>query len=323
MRIKQVSLIVASLVIALLALASALTVLAGEPDSSAAPDSTYSYTLEHIYDRLDTGAATAAITFTEPITGPEGTMHTLNDIMGAAPAVDDANGATAADVSSDKTAWGLTSGAWGVITGTGTIATYAAAVPKTGQTLCYKDDGSTGTCECGTANCSSGQDGDLEKGGAWPSPRFTDNSDGTVTDNLTGLIWLQNAYCAEGAATWANALSYSNALYDGCPDCFNGHGDCGLSDGSVAGDWRLPNVREMQSLIHYGVYDPAVPNTEGTAKWATNGDPFDNVQSLFYWTSTTCASGTDTVWGVYLLNGIVYNDNKTGTTYVWPVRGGQ
>ena len=187
------------------------------------------------------------------------------------------------------------------------IAQNSALVPKTGQTQSY----------------SSGDDGDLQKGVQWPDPRFTDNGDGTVTDNLTGLIWLKNANCAEGAATWANALSYSNALYDGCPDCFNGHGDCGLSDGSVAGDWRLPNVREMQSLIHYGVYDPAVPNTEGTAKWATNGDPFDNVQSLFYWTSTTCASGTDTVWGVYLLNGIVYNDDKTGTTYVWPVRGGQ
>jgi hypothetical protein len=34
-------------------------------------------------------------------------------------------------------------------------------------------------------------------GVAWPNPRFTDNSDGTVTDNLTGLIWLKNANCTD------------------------------------------------------------------------------------------------------------------------------
>ena len=50
-------------------------------------------------------------------------------------------------------------------------------VEKTGQTTSY----------------ATGDDGDLEKGLAWPNPRFTDNEDGTVTDNLTGLIWLKNA----------------------------------------------------------------------------------------------------------------------------------
>ena len=56
---------------------------------------------------------------------------------------------------------------------------YPAPVHKTGQTTSY----------------ATGDDGDLEKGVAWPNPRFTDNSDGTVTDNLTGLIWLKNANC--------------------------------------------------------------------------------------------------------------------------------
>ena len=36
----------------------------------------------------------------------------------------------------------------------------------------------------------AGDDGDLEGGVAWPNPRFADNGDGTITDNLTGLIWL-------------------------------------------------------------------------------------------------------------------------------------
>ncbi|UCE55232.1 MAG: hypothetical protein JSV31_07260 [Desulfobacterales bacterium] len=54
-----------------------------------------------------------------------------------------------------------------------------APVAKTGQTDSYAD------CD----------DGDLEKGIVWPVPRFTDNEDGTVTDNLTGLVWLKNANC--------------------------------------------------------------------------------------------------------------------------------
>ena len=52
-------------------------------------------------------------------------------------------------------------------------------VPKTGQTTSY----------------ATGDDGELEKGVAWPNPRFTDNNNGTVTDNLTGLIWLKHANC--------------------------------------------------------------------------------------------------------------------------------
>lgn len=52
-----------------------------------------------------------------------------------------------------------------------------APVPKTGQTTSF----------------APRDDGGLEKGVAWPNPRFTDNSNGTITDNLTGLIWLKNA----------------------------------------------------------------------------------------------------------------------------------
>ena len=61
-----------------------------------------------------------------------------------------------------------------------------APVPKTGQTISY-----------GTRD-----DGDLQKGVAWPTPRFTDNNNGTVTDKLTGLIWMKNAN-AFGVRTWA------------------------------------------------------------------------------------------------------------------------
>jgi hypothetical protein len=63
-----------------------------------------------------------------------------------------------------------------------------------------------------TESYVTGDDGDLEKGVAWLSPRFTDNGNDTVKDNLTGLIWLQDANC-NGAMTWSNALTYANGPY--------------------------------------------------------------------------------------------------------------
>jgi hypothetical protein len=156
-------------------------------------------------------------------------------------------------------------------------------------------------------------------GVAWPNPRFTDNSDGTVTDNLTGLIWLKDASCADlagtdadGKANWATAKTAASSL---------ANGTCGLSDNSSVGYWRLPSVNEQQSLAHYGFYNPAVPNTAGTAKWTTDGQPFSGVQSGNYWTATTYAYGSTSAWNVYLKFGFVYSDDKASTGYVWPVRG--
>ena len=60
-----------------------------------------------------------------------------------------------------------------------------APVPKTGQ----------------TSSTPPVDDGGLQKGVAWPTPRFTNNNNGTVTDNLTGLIWMQNASAFDGEKT--------------------------------------------------------------------------------------------------------------------------
>ena len=168
------------------------------------------------------------------------------------------------------------------------IGKMRAGVPKTGQTTSY----------------ATGDDGDLEMGVEWPSPRFTDNEDGTVTDNLTGLIWLENADCF-GPRDWWTALSDANGLASG---------SCELTDGSSAGDWRLPNVREMLSLIDYGVYDGLV---------LPDGHPFTGVQSSYYWSSTTTAYDTSDAWLVHLYRGLVDYVFKTDAWHVWPVRGGQ
>jgi hypothetical protein len=172
-----------------------------------------------------------------------------------------------------------------------------APVEKTGQTVTY----------------APGDDGDLQRGVAWPNPRFRDNGNGTVTDRLTTLIWMKNANCF-GGQTWDEALISCNDLADG---------QCGLLDGSQPGDWRLPNVKELHSLIHFGYWDPALPNTEGTGQWK-EGDPFNGVQSYYYWSSTTYAGNIDGAWYVHMFRGIVANDFKDfGFNYhVWCIRGG-
>jgi len=154
-----------------------------------------------------------------------------------------------------------------------------------------------------TTSYAVGDDGDLQRGVSWPAPRFEDNGDGTVTDNLTGLIWLKNANCA-GTMNWNNALTYCNNLASGL---------CGLTDGSVAGDWRLPNRKELMSLVDYGNYIPPLPN----------GHPFTDVQSSFYWSATTDAYLTGYAWYVGMECGGVYSNGKSYNYYVWPVLCGQ
>lgn len=161
----------------------------------------------------------------------------------------------------------------------------------------------------------TGDDGDLEKGVAWPSPRFTDHSDGTVTDNLTGLVWLKNANCTEffsGDGAGQNNRAWDAAV-TACNSLANGY--CGLSDGSTAGDWRLPNRFELESLLDLSQYDPALPL----------GHPFTDVASNYYWTSSPFAGTTveyDEKWDADLTDGYVEYYPKTDEDYVWPVRDG-
>ncbi|OQW99995.1 MAG: hypothetical protein BWK80_62330 [Desulfobacteraceae bacterium IS3] len=287
----------------LLALLFSAAAFAGSLDAPSAPGSTGSYTLDAIWNRLNDGTDGSQSTFTEPGATPAPTGHTINDVMTKAPAKDDTNGATPADVLSGKTFWGLTSGAWGLQTGT------AASLPtetvrKTGQTGCWNAGGTSIAC------AGTGQDGELQKGAALPSPRFTDNSNGTVTDNLTGLIWLKNANCW-GQIDWATATSNAAAL---------ANGSCGLTDGSTAGQWRLPNVKELRSLIHFGYFNPALSNDAGDDKWGNGTSSFTGVQTSLYWLATTTAGSATSAWDVNLYFGNVAIDVKTRTCYVWPVR---
>jgi hypothetical protein len=160
-----------------------------------------------------------------------------------------------------------------------------------------------------TMSFAPGDDGEIQAGVPFPKKRFKDTGKGTVKDKLTGLIWLKNANCF-GFQTWQDALNAANNLAD---DPASTMTDCGLRDGSDAGDWRLPNVKELQSLIDFGNFNPALPT----------GHPFLSVQSFVHWSSTTVADFPDAAWGVSLGGGLTLEFGKAGTFIVWPVRGGQ
>lgn len=155
-------------------------------------------------------------------------------------------------------------------------------LPKTGQTTSY----------------ATGDDGELKKGNTWPSPRFTAGTGAAaacVTDNLTGLVWVKGPDAT--MRTWDEALAYSND-----------HSLCGYTD------WRLPNRKELRSLVNYGEANPtAWLNTQG----------FSDVQTASYWSSTTYAFDPELAWPDIMEDGRLFEDYKYSYGYAWPVRGGQ
>jgi Protein of unknown function (DUF1566) len=178
-------------------------------------------------------------------------------------------------------------------------------VPVTGQTECFDVPGKVINC------AGTGQDGDIQAGVPFPSPRFIDKRNGTVKDKLTGLTWLKNANCF-GDVRQDLALALANTL---------ARGRCDLSDGSAAGDWRLPNIKELQSLIDFGFGKPALSNAAGTAQW-TQGDAFLNLQAR-YWSSTSDAQSPNDALLIMLNGGGMFGSHKTNTAPLWPVRGGE
>jgi len=167
-------------------------------------------------------------------------------------------------------------------------------VAKTGQDECYSAT-VTGTGNVGVlVPCEgTGMDGEYQKGES-VTPRFTDNSNGTVTDNLTGLVWLKDFNCF-GRIGWTSALSVANSLEAG---------DCGLSDGSFEGDWRLPNRFELESLLDLKQFGIALPP----------GHPFDNVEPDYYWTSSyhSYFVALNIAWAVHFSAGDVEGRSMKG-----------
>lgn len=136
-----------------------------------------------------------------------------------------------------------------------------------------------------------------------PATQFTDNGDGTVTV-AGGLTWLRDANCADavvvggrtvvgGTLSWDDAVVWSGGLATGT---------CGLRDGSVPGDWRLPTRAELMQLAVDLAYD----------------SPFLSVQSDNYWSSWTYF--VDKAGAIRVPAGEYFDYPKTSQFYVWPVR---
>jgi len=162
-------------------------------------------------------------------------------------------------------------------------------------TLAFVPPASSQTCQTETAVPST-----------TPASRFADNGNGTMTDKSTGLMWarcpegLSGTACATGKAatfTWEEALIRAR--------------DSGLAGYT---DWRLPNVKELSSIVEERCYDPAI-----------NLDVFPNTPASYFWSASPLAYSSSSAWTVYFYYGYTYlSGNRVDYLYhVRLVRSGQ
>ena len=104
--------------------------------------------------------------------------------------------------------------------------------------------------------------------------RFDPLDDATVADRSTGLVWPRNAGLFDYPMTWKEALNAG---------AFLGHRD-----------WRLPAIRELESLVDLERHSPALPRDP----------PFVSVRE-YYWSATTSAYERRYAWALYLTDGAV------------------
>lgn len=164
------------------------------------------------------------------------------------------------------------------------------ACTATGQHACYDSQGNRIACT------GSGQDAATQTGTPWPLPRFHRVADSFI-DLLTGLEWWHDANPAGFPLNWTEAFEWIGGINQAR---WGGHAD-----------WRLPNRRELRSLIDYGRHRPALPADL----------PASNVFQNWYWTSTTAAIQPAHAWYVDLAGGRMFFGGKDQSYMVWPVRG--
>ena len=188
------------------------------------------------------------------------------------------------------------------------------------------------------------------------SDRYVDCGNGTVTDNDTGPVWLKQANCLAQCSVnavpctvdsnctafqtcnptvvdWYTAMEFVAGLSDKPATSAAAAHDCGLSDGSSSGEWRLPSVEEWEAMIAEAVAlgcvlgnfgGPSITNDSGASCWREGpGNSFTGVVDDIYWTSTTDVILPNLAWFVSVHFGLVSGFGKSSTFYVWPVRGGQ
>lgn len=123
---------------------------------------------------------------------------------------------------------------------------------------------------------------------------FVENK--TVIDRQTGLMWTKNASLLDFPLSWNEALNTIKELNNS--DLYGHH------------DWRVPNRKELFSLMSHETINPCLPI----------GHPFTNIFTGYYWTSSTCARLPRQAWYIHLGGARVFKGMKYGSYMVWPVR---
>ena len=154
--------------------------------------------------------------------------------------------------------------------------------------------------------------------------RFIDNGNGTVTDSLTGLIWFQKIIVINSdfgfPDTWAQAVAICSSLASGQE---------GLTDGSVAGQWRLPTIQELEGI---GTNPPTTYCLDGSCNncpvtfTTPGGNPFEPTGYPVFWSSTPFPNDTNAFFGWAYNNGyvgpVMLSGIHASPAGLWPVRNG-
>jgi hypothetical protein len=201
----------------------------------------------------------------------------------------------------------------------------ASLFPATGQMTAYTIQSN------GMAGIAVADDGTLRVGSGL---RFEDNGDGTITDLNTRLVWEKkvagdsvanpaNLHDADNAHIWSDDLGFVQlTLWDWLDDV-NAEGGTGFAGHD---DWRIPNAKELQSIIDYEVSSPAAGSIwdSGTCSSCTIiTDPTCScTASADYWSSTTRIANPTQAWAVGFQNGDIVQRSKTSSNRVRAVRGG-
>jgi len=151
---------------------------------------------------------------------------------------------------------------------------------------------------------AAGDDGDLLIGLPKYGPRFTAFDDGTVYDNVTGLMWVANPnLCPAPIAVDGESvpMPWEDAI-DACE---------GLSY-AEHNDWRLPNINELHSIMFIMLTGQQIDYN------------FFTLYNTYYWSSTTYAVYTLAAWITEFVTGLTYAADKEETSLLLlPVRGGK
>lgn len=183
------------------------------------------------------------------------------------------------------------------------------AVPlQTGQILCDQGAGSLGTCP----GEPDGQDAWLMFG---DGRHYTDNGDGTITDEATLLTWEKlsddgSIHDKDNTYSWYAAFETKIAMLNS--QNFAGHSD-----------WRLPNRFELETLIDLGRVNPAIDPAFNTACGAgCDVVTCSCTRSTNFATSTSYQNDPAKTWYVSFFDGNAFSGSKTGSYWVRAVRGG-